>query len=391
LADQPSRKSDNGKGPLPKGWPRAGGKRRSGLDPKRQLILVGLAVGGLAVGYMLGSVTKPHPTPDPAPAPTVAEAPPVTAAEPAPEATPEATPEPAKEPEAAAVVEAKPTPDPNPDPKPAAKSIPKPKPKMAAPTKKPAKKRAPPAHARHDYKGKPAVVVVIDDLGVDQRRSARMTTLTGPLTLSYLSYADNLAAQIAKGRAAGHEIMMHVSMEPESLEVDPGPNFLLTGLPPAELKRSLNWNLDQFTGYVGINNHMGSRFTKDADGMRIVMAEVKRRGVFFLDSLTSQRSVGARMATEAGVPHLVRDIFIDHEDDRAAIRRQLRAMERLARRQGIAIGIAHPRDGSLAELKPWLAGLADKGIRIITASQALKETRAETTEHAATGDPQEGG
>ncbi len=413
MAELPSSKSDKARNALPKGWPRPGGdRRRTGLNPKRQLILVALAFGGLAVGYILGSFTAPRPATIPEPMLAEARPPdpignliekqpvdelPTTKARPV-----EAVLPPAKvKPDAGKAVEESKGPEiaeyQSSEPK-TSEIAPSAAPEVEAPIPATAAKRItteesePPvveeqvtSPVRPSFTGGPAVVIVIDDLGVDQRRTARTTALQGPLTLSYLSYAENLGAQVARGRAAGHTIMMHVSMEPESLEVDPGPNVLLTGIATEELVRSLRWNLDQFEGYVGINNHMGSRFTQSTDGMRIVLKEVKRRGLFFLDSLTSQRSVAGRVASELGVPHLVRDIFIDHEDDRAAIRRQLAAVERLARRQGYAIGIAHPRDNSLAELQPWIAGLEAKGIRLVPITDILNRSQQTKAEHASHG------
>ncbi len=109
---------------------------------------------------------------------------------------------------------------------------------------------------------RPMVVIVIDDLGLDRKRTARAIGLKGPLTLSFLAYAEDLKEQTAIARDAGHELLLHVGMEPISESVDPGPNVLLTGLGSEEIRRLLEWNLGQIEGYVGINNHMGSLLTR---------------------------------------------------------------------------------------------------------------------------------
>ncbi|MEK9726043.1 MAG: divergent polysaccharide deacetylase family protein, partial [Rhodospirillaceae bacterium] len=156
-----------------------------------------------------------------------------------------------------------------------------------------------------------------------------------------------------------------------SQQVDPGPHALLTGLAPQALQANLTWSLDRFSGYVGINNHMGSRFTAAADGMDRVMAELKARGLAFLDSVTSGRSQGSRAATRAGVDFAVRNIFIDHQDDLATIRTQLGRIERLAHDQGHAIAIGHPREKTLAAIAPWLDSLEDKGFQLVPVSALL--------------------
>jgi polysaccharide deacetylase 2 family uncharacterized protein YibQ len=227
---------------------------------------------------------------------------------------------------------------------------------------------------------RPKIVIVIDDMGIDRKRSERTVALNGPLTLSYLTYGRNLQEQTSDARKAGHELLMHIPMEPTSRSVDPGPNVLLSGMEKSELLRNLRWNLDQFEGYVGINNHMGSRFTSNLEGMQNVMAELKSRGLLFLDSVTSAQSKGSKAARSAGIPHLVRNVFLDHVDSLDNINKRLRETEHLARRQGHAIAIGHPRDHTLDALGPWLTTIEDKGFQLVplTALLNLKQTTAET-------------
>ena len=218
---------------------------------------------------------------------------------------------------------------------------------------------------------RPRIAVVIDDLGVDIARTRRAMEMSGPLTLSFLAYANNLGPQTEVGRKNGHEIWLHVPMEPGSLDVDPGPNVLLTGLPPKKLLSILRWNLDQLKNYVGINNHMGSRFTAEANSMRIIMGELKRRGLAFLDSITTPKSFGTKIAREIGVPVTQRNIFLDHNNDFSAVNRQLSLVEMLAKRQGRAIAIGHPRETSLKALKLWLKTLDTKGFQLVPVSSLL--------------------
>lgn len=211
----------------------------------------------------------------------------------------------------------------------------------------------------------PKIVIVMDDLGLDRRRTRETVKLPGPLTLSFMSYAEDLQQQTSQAHLAGHELMLHVPMEPVSSSINPGPNVLLSGMPKDELSKNIVWNLDQVSGYVGINNHMGSRFTADPDGMRVVIDALKSRGLMFLDSLTSGKSVGHDMARAAGIPFAIRNIFLDHDDDLEAIHRQLRRAESVARETGLAIAIGHPRDKTLQALSEWLPTLKDKGFQLV--------------------------
>ena len=218
---------------------------------------------------------------------------------------------------------------------------------------------------------RPRIALVIDDMGVDQKRSARVIGLEGPLTLAFLTYAKNLAAQTAAARAAGHELLLHVSMEPSNASLDAGPNVLLRKLDPAEISRRLAWGLSRFSSFVGINNHMGSKFTADPAGMEVVMGELKRRGLLFLDSRTTAKTVGADLARRHGVPFAERNIFLDNVNDVAAVNARLAEVERLARRQGLAIAIGHPRDGTLGALPGWLATVQSRGFVLVPLSAVV--------------------
>jgi len=219
---------------------------------------------------------------------------------------------------------------------------------------------------------KPLIVIVIDDVGLDRRRARQTIELPGPLTLSYMAYAEDLMQQTQKARAKGHELMLHVPMEPSSSSINPGPNVLLSGMPEDELLKNITWSLDQMTGYVGINNHMGSRFTSDRASMKIVVGALQARGHMFLDSVTSGKTVAHDVAREGGIPFAVRNVFLDHKDDLAAIKRQLRRTEQIAKRTGVAIAIGHPRDNTIEALREWLPDLNERGFQLVPISAVVR-------------------
>jgi uncharacterized protein len=221
--------------------------------------------------------------------------------------------------------------------------------------------------------GRARVAIVIDDLGVDRRRTERTIALKGPLTLSFLAYADDLPHLTEEARRAGHELLVHVPMEPMSHSENMGPNGLAVSLSHDELLRRLRWDLGRFEGYVGINNHMGSRFTSDAPSMIAVMQELKGRGLLFIDSRTIASTVAAELAQRVGVPNASRDVFLDNESDATAVAERLAVLEATARRHGSAIAIGHPHDGTLAELTLWLDTLAAKGLALVPVSAIVKE------------------
>ncbi|MDA0656271.1 MAG: divergent polysaccharide deacetylase family protein [Proteobacteria bacterium] len=219
---------------------------------------------------------------------------------------------------------------------------------------------------------RPAISIVLDDLGIDQRRTGNAIDMPAPLTLAFIPYGYNLRTHTARAHASGHELLVHIPMEPLDMAANPGKNALLTTLTEKQLRSRLEWNLTRFQGYVGINNHMGSKFTAWGPGMKIVLQTLKNRGLLFLDSKTNKDTRGYRLAKSLSVPHAVRDVFIDHVISEESITRQLRLLEKIARERGGAIGIGHPHDATIAALKIWIPAAKKRGIVFVPISVLVK-------------------
>ncbi|MEN2976130.1 divergent polysaccharide deacetylase family protein [Tistrella bauzanensis] len=306
------------------------------------------------------------PVPAPAPAQTAAQAPapmPAPAPTPAPVPTPAA---PAAGPAQAARAPDAAAPQPPAEPERQVAAMVPPVPDAAV---RPPEGGGMPAWQRFAIKAPavpkgPRVAIVIDDMGVNKPQSAAAIALPGPITFAFLPYARDVGVQAAKAHAAGHELLVHMPMRPSG-PADPGPKALDPALSVADNVARLKHNLDMFGGYVGINNHMGSRATESAPLMQAVMAELKARGLLFLDSRTTAKSVGASSAIATGIPNATRDIFLDHEIDEAKIAGQLDKLEAAARRHGGAIAIGHPHPETLRVLTRWLPAARARGIELV--------------------------
>jgi polysaccharide deacetylase 2 family uncharacterized protein YibQ len=227
---------------------------------------------------------------------------------------------------------------------------------------------------------RPLVAIVFDDLGLDRARTTEAIRLRGPLTMSFMTYASDLAEQTEAARRAGHELFLHVPMEAVDRHADPGPHGLFTALSREENLARLRWGLGRVTGFVGINNHMGSKFTSDAHSMIPVMEELRARGLVFLDSRTSPSSAGVRLAVAYGVPHAARDVFLDDDQAPTAIAKQLARIEQVARQRGSAIAIGHPHDTTIAALRPWLPLVAEIGLALVPVSTVVRHRMTEEGE-----------
>ena len=229
--------------------------------------------------------------------------------------------------------------------------------------------------------GTPELALVIDDLGPPEALTARAIELPRPVTLAFLPYADGLPAMTAAARARGHEIFVHLPMEPIGSPY-PGPNAILVDLDPAELQHRLTWAFDRVPLATGVNNHMGSRATSDPETMLTVLREVRRRGLEFVDSRTSPMSVGDGLAAQLGIPHAARDVFLDNNPTADAIQHMLAGAERLARKRGYALAIGHPYPATLAVLRQWIPEAEARGLRIVRAMDLIdklqcRESRAD--------------
>ncbi|MGQ0676015.1 MAG: divergent polysaccharide deacetylase family protein [Rhodospirillales bacterium] len=232
-----------------------------------------------------------------------------------------------------------------------------------------------------DRPGLKLIAVIIDDAGLDRARTSRATQLPGPLPISFLPYAGDLRRQASEARRAGHELMLHLPMEPISASEDPGPHPLMTWLARGELERRLAMMLTRFDGFVGVNNHMGSRMTLDLGAMLPVLEEIRGRGLLFVDSRTVAGSVAGPLADRLGIPGAARDVFIDHDGSAEAVAARLADIERIALRLGRAVAIGHPHDLTLGALERWLPTLAERGFTLAPVSALAKRREATRQRH----------
>ena len=210
---------------------------------------------------------------------------------------------------------------------------------------------------------RPRIAVVIVELGLSGAATeAAIQHLPPGVTLGFSPYAENLDQAINLARAAGHETLLGLPMEPANFPArDPGPRTLLTSLTPRQNLDRLEWVLGRVTGYVGVTNMMGSRFTVSADALRPVLSVLRDRGLMFLDARTSPRSVAGGLATSLGLPRAINDRLVDQEASRAAIDNQFAEIEKTASETGAAVAMGQPYPVTFERLNAWLPTLDAKG------------------------------
>jgi polysaccharide deacetylase 2 family uncharacterized protein YibQ len=213
------------------------------------------------------------------------------------------------------------------------------------------------------------IAICIDDLGEDLAGTDKAMALPQSVALSFLPYAETTPFLAEAAARKGHLILAHVPMEALGPH-NPGPMALKHGMDADEIARRLGWHLARVPGIVGMNNHEGSRFTADPRALVPVMATLRARHLFFLDSRTGPDSQAMAAAQAAGVMTAARDVFLDDDQSPAAVAAQLELLAREAKRTGIAIAIGHPHDVTLALLKKWLA--EDHGVTLVPLDEAIR-------------------
>jgi polysaccharide deacetylase 2 family uncharacterized protein YibQ len=217
------------------------------------------------------------------------------------------------------------------------------------------------------------IVVIIDDMGMDRKRSMQVIDLQAPLTLAFLPYAPRLRDITAEAAAQGHTLMLHAPMQPMDVTLNPGPLALREDMTRADFERVFNLMLDSFDGYVAVNNHMGSRLTQNQEAMDWVMQALAKRDVMFVDSVTIPASVAAQTAADAGLRYAARDVFLDNRNDKNFVMQKLRQLESVARRKGVAIAIGHPKDATIEALREWLPTLAARNLTVVSIERAARQ------------------
>jgi hypothetical protein len=199
------------------------------------------------------------------------------------------------------------------------------------------------------------LVIVIDDLGESVGAAKRLAGLPFPVSFSVLPHATRAREVAALARQRGRELLLHLPCEPDGYPktANSGPGTLRADMSPAVLERTLIDNLSRLPEVDGVNNHMGSRLTRDKKAMNVVLAHLKGSGKFFLDSLTTPKSCVRDVSRALGMRYYRRHIFLDNSAKEHAILLQLKKAESLARRTGVAVAIGHPYPATLSALEAW--------------------------------------
>ena len=219
------------------------------------------------------------------------------------------------------------------------------------------------------------IAIVVGGLGLSQTGTQHaIEQLPEEITLAFAASGNSLQRWMQDARRSGHEILMQVPFEPFDYPANnPGPDTLLTSQSAAKNVEDLHKAMGEITNYTGIMNYQGGRFLASPDAMEPVMRDIGKRGLLFLDDGSSAQSKSGTLAKALSVPHAFADVLLDGQVQTDAIMKKLDELERIARRNGTAIGVASAFDESVDAISKWSEGAAMRGIEIVGVSAAVDD------------------
>lgn len=219
----------------------------------------------------------------------------------------------------------------------------------------------------------PRISIIIDDVGDNYHYGSEALELPGALTYSFLPHTPFAARLARMAHAEGRQVMLHLPMEAES-ERRLGPGGITLQMSETQFRNTIRDDIASIPFVSGVNNHMGSLLTQNSQHMDWLMSELNAHGgLFFVDSVTTRRTVAAKVALQHGLPTTRRDFFLDDDPDPDAIRRQLARAFAAAYRHGTTLAIAHPHPTTLQVLAEVLPRLQEIGIKLVPVSDLIAD------------------
>jgi len=216
----------------------------------------------------------------------------------------------------------------------------------------------------------PLIAIIIDDMGYDGRLGRQFLALDMNLCFSFLPFAPFTLELDESAYQDGRTILLHLPMQPRSSEWNPGPGALYLGENKARVKEVFEKNLDAVPHATGVNNHMGSLYTENIEAMTTLLALIKEKELFYIDSFTTADSVGMRLAAQTGVKTARRHVFLDNTLSEEKVFQQLDKLVETAEQQGYGIGIGHPNQVTLLALSKYVNKLRSR-VKLVSVTELL--------------------
>lgn len=224
----------------------------------------------------------------------------------------------------------------------------------------------------------PQIAIIIDDIGYRRDEGEALIELPYALSFAFIPFSP-YGTQLAElANEHNKAVMLHAPMA--TLNESKWEDSLNPNMERAGLIAHLDSMLADIPHAAGVNNHGGSLFTQDVQGMQWLSEALAERDLYFIDSRTTAQSVAREQAERAKIPFNERDVFLDNEREVEAIEAQLDQLIAIALKHGHAIAIGHPYPETLTALESRLPLLTEQGVELVHIEQLLP-IKANTLTH----------
>jgi len=220
------------------------------------------------------------------------------------------------------------------------------------------------------------IAFILDDWGYRMSNCHYLKEIKAPLAISILPNLRHSNDIMKCASIYDKDIMLHLPLEPyHNPDLYPDNYLISTKMSSVKVESLIDSTFKKMPLILGVNNHMGSKATEDRPLMRIILKKIKKKGLFFVDSMTApHHSICGQLADEMKVPFGQRDVFLDNINTKEAIEKQLVDLAQKARRKGYAIAIGHDRQLTMQILEDEIPILEKQGFKIVHVKELLRNT-----------------
>ncbi|MGB5215785.1 MAG: divergent polysaccharide deacetylase family protein [Anderseniella sp.] len=224
----------------------------------------------------------------------------------------------------------------------------------------------------------PKIALLIGGMGLNESLTrTAINRLPPEVSLGFAPYGENLQQQANDARSRGHELYIHLPMEPFGYpSIDPGPHTLLTSVPAQKNLDSLHWHLSRFSGYAGVTNYLGAQFASNNDAISPILKELGKRGLIYVDDGSKGLLRATQLAGILGLNARSAVVNLDGDGTPASVLAALQKLEAQARHSGIAIATGSGLPSTIEAIDQWAQGLAGRNILLVPVSAAFAARRS---------------
>ena len=233
-----------------------------------------------------------------------------------------------------------------------------------------------PAKPRHEVQ----VAFVLDDWGYSLNNIDELFQIDRPVTLAvlpHLRYSKEISDRVIKyGR--GYDIILHLPLESKSGKTSER-DTIRRNMEKNQVLSILRADIESVPGIIGVSNHQGSRATENREIMKIILEELKKKDLFFLDSRTTPVSVCGNISRKIRLKYAERSVFLDlgqkkeEKQYRAYVKKQIRELINIAKTRGSAIAIGHDKKLTIEVIKDSIPDIEKENIKIVPLKKLVEK------------------